>query len=86
MEITFDIKDDLISHTKLIENVEVVYKKKKKHNGALSAVKIRPFEVRILDETTKEENPQHLIDFDLAQQLTLTFFDGTVKTYQDPIV
>jgi hypothetical protein len=86
MEITIDIKDDLISHTKLIENVEVVYKKKKKHNGALSVVKLSPFEVRILDDKIKEEDREHIIDFDLAQQITLTFFDGTVKTYQDEIV
>lgn len=86
MEINIDLKDDLTTHTKLIENVEIVYKKKKKYSGALSLVKLVPFEVRILDEKSKAEDPEHVIDFDLAQQMTLTFFDGTVKTYQDEIV
>jgi len=86
MEITIDIKHDFIAHTKLIENVEVIYKKKKKYNGTLSTVKPDPFEVRILDEKSKEENPEHTIDFKLAQQITLSFFDGTIKTYQDEIV
>jgi hypothetical protein len=86
MEITTDLKDDLLTHTKLIENVEIVYKKKKKHSGALSLVKIVPFEVRILDEKSNAEDAEHVVDFDLAQQMTLTFYDGTVKTYQDEIV
>lgn len=86
MEITIDIKEDFITHTKLIEDVEVVYKKKKKHNGTLSAVKHDPFEVRILEEESKGENPEHSIDFDLAQQITLKFFDGIIKTYQDELV
>lgn len=85
MRITTDIKDDLLTHTKLIENIEVVYKKKKKYRGALSVVKHHPFAVRILDDQNKEENPEHLIDFELAQQITIKFFDGTVKTFQDEV-
>jgi hypothetical protein len=85
MEITFDLKEDLITHTKLIENIEVVYKRKKRYSGELSRVKLVPFEVQILDEKGKTGDPEHVIDFDLAQQITLTFFDGTVKTYQDEI-
>jgi hypothetical protein len=86
MRITTDIKDDLLTHTKLIEDIEIVYKKKKKYNGSLSVVKHRPFEVRILVDQSKEENPEHIVDFELAQQITIKFFDGTVKTFQDEIV
>lgn len=85
MIITNDIKDELLTRTTLIEDIEVVYKKQKKHNGALSAVKNDPFEVRIFDQQSKED-PEHIIDFGLAQQITFTFFDGTVKTYQDEVV
>ncbi|MBO6186149.1 MAG: hypothetical protein J6O88_15935 [Chryseobacterium sp.] len=85
MIITNDIKDELLTCTKLIEDIEVVYKKKKKYNGVLSAVKNDPFEVTILDQNNKEDI-ERIIDFDLAEQITLTFFDGTVKTYQDEVV
>ncbi len=84
MKITHDIKDDLLTRTKLIDNIEVVYKKKKKFNGALAAVKHDPFEVRILDEETKQ-NPEHQIDFEIAEQITIKFFDETIKTYQDEV-
>ena len=85
MRITTDIKDDLLTHTKFIENIEVVYKKKKKYNGSLCVVKHHPFEVRILVVQNKEEDPEHIIDFELAQQITIKFFDGTVKTFQDEV-
>lgn len=84
MEITTDMKDDFLSHTQLIENVEVVYKKKKKHNGELSTVKHEPIEVSISDEQSRED-PEHTIDFDLAEQINIKFSDGTIKTYQDEI-
>jgi len=33
MDITSDLKDDILNHTKSIENIEVVYKKKNKYSG-----------------------------------------------------
>lgn len=84
MKITSDIKENLLTLTKLIENIEVVYKKKKKYSGELSRVKQSPFEARILDEKN-EDGSEHIIDFDIAEQITIKFFDGTIKTYQDEV-
>ncbi|PQA93030.1 hypothetical protein B0A69_12770 [Chryseobacterium shigense] len=84
MKITTDIKDNVLTRTKLIDNIEIIYGKKKIHNGALSAVRHEPFEVKILDDQCKDD-PEHIIDFDLAQQITIKFFDGTLKTYQDEV-
>ncbi|SHL76084.1 hypothetical protein SAMN05444360_10495 [Chryseobacterium carnipullorum] len=84
MKITTDIKDSVLTLTKLIDNIEIIYGKKKIHHGALSSVTHEPFEVKILDDQCKED-PEHVIDFDLAQQMTIKFFDGTVKTYQDEV-
>lgn len=50
MKVTLDIKYDSLTHTKFIENIEVVYKKKKKYIGKLSSVKLEPFVMSILDE------------------------------------
>jgi hypothetical protein len=84
MKITTDIKDELLTLTSLIENIEVVYKKKDKYNGEVTAVKYKPFEVIITDRQRKEDQ-KHTIDFDSAEQITIKYFDGTVKTYQDEI-
>lgn len=85
MKITTDIKSDFLDNTKLIEQVEVVYKKKKRYHGALSGVPNDPFEVKILDKENKDDDPEHIIDFDLAEQITITFLNGQVKTYQDEV-
>jgi hypothetical protein len=84
MKVTSDIKNDLLTRTKFIENIEIVSKKKKRYNGSLSLVKHDPFEVRILEDSEKK-NTEMIIDFDRAVQINLNFFDGTVKTYQDEI-
>lgn len=84
MTITADLKNNILQTTKSIEHIEVLYDKKKKYNGTLSAVKEKPFEILILTVDNDEE-PKHILDFEAAKQITLTFFDGTVKTFMDPI-
>nr|WP_314499303.1 hypothetical protein [uncultured Chryseobacterium sp.] len=71
--------------TKSIEQIEVVYKKNKRFSGALAYVTEAPFTVAILAKVDKE-NSEHLIDFESAQQMTISFSDGTVKTFMDEIV
>ncbi len=85
MENTADIKVNLLTQTKLIEEVEVAYKNQEKYCGALSAVHHEPFEVRILLKHIKKDL-EHIVDFDLAEQIKIRFFDGTVKTYQDKTI
>ncbi len=84
MEIRNDMTEDILTLTKTIESINVEYKKKKKYLGTLASVNRSPFEVRISDKKNKLE-PEHTVDFDLAEQITINFFDGTVKTYQDDI-
>ena len=31
-----------------------------------------------------DEEPDYTIDFEAVKQITMTFFDGTVKTFMDP--
>ena len=45
MDITSNLKDDILNHTKSIENIEVVYKKKNKYSGTLERVQQTPFEI-----------------------------------------
>jgi hypothetical protein len=82
MKITTDLRYDFLIHTKMIKNVEVVYKKKKRFNGGLSAVHYKPFEVNIVNGQSKEIG-EHTIHFELAEQITIQFLDGTLKIYQD---
>jgi hypothetical protein len=84
MKITTDIRYDFLIHTKLIKNVEVVHKKKNKHSGELLAVRYKPFEMSILAEQSKNDL-QHIIGCDIAEQISIQFLDGTVKTYQGEI-
>ena len=85
MLITPDIRNNILEMTKSIEHIEVVYKKKKKYSGAVTYVKYSPFEVAISAKVDKEDS-EHIIDFEAAQQMTITFYDGTVKTFIDEIV
>lgn len=84
MLITPDITNNILEMTKSIEHIEVVYKKKKKYSGAVAYVKYSPFEVAISAEVGKDDS-EHIIDFEAAQQMTITFYDGTVKTFMDEI-
>lgn len=85
MDITSDLKDDILNHTKSIENIEVVYKKKNKYSGTLARVQQTPFEITILNNNHKEET-EHTVDFDLAQEITIKLFDGTIKAFKDVVV
>lgn len=85
MEITTDLKNNILNETKSIETIEVVYKKKKKYAGTLASVKQSPFEIKIVHED-KKEDAEHLIDFELAQEITIKFHDDTVKVYKDSVI
>ncbi|REC54012.1 hypothetical protein DRF62_11365 [Chryseobacterium piscium] len=84
MDITNDFKDEILNLTKSIENIEVVYKKKDKYSGTLASVKQSPFQITILDDNHKEET-EHTIDFELAEEITIKLFDGTIKTFKDAV-
>jgi hypothetical protein len=45
MDITGDLKDDILHLTKSLENIEVIYKKKNKYSGTLARVQQTPFEI-----------------------------------------
>ena len=83
MDITSDLKDDILHLTKSIENIEVVYKNK--YSGTLARVQQTLFEITILNDNHKEET-EHTVDFDLAQEITIKLFDGTIKAFKDVVV
>lgn len=83
MDITNDFKEEILNSPTSIENIEVVYKKNK-YNGKPLKVNQSPFEITIFDDDIKD-NPEHVIDFTLAEEITIKFFDGTIKTFKDPV-
>ncbi|WP_265429986.1 hypothetical protein [Chryseobacterium sp. YIM B08800] len=83
MDITNDFKEEILNSPTSIENIEVVYKKNK-YNGKLVKVNQLPFEMTIFDNDIKDD-PEHAIDFTLAEEITIKFFDGAIKTFKDPI-
>lgn len=85
IDITSDLKDNILHLTKSIENIEVVYKKKNKYSGTLARVQQTLFEITILNDNHKEET-EHTVDFDLAQEITIKLFDGTIKAFKDVVV
>ncbi|WP_435524224.1 hypothetical protein [Chryseobacterium indoltheticum] len=50
MEITNDFKNEILSNSKIIENIEVLYKKKEKFSGKLKFVNDDAFEIKIYGE------------------------------------
>jgi hypothetical protein len=83
MDITNDFKEEILNATISIETIEVVYKKNK-YNGKLVKVDRSPFQMTIFDDDLKDD-PEHVIDFTLAEEITIKFFDGTIKTFKDPV-
>lgn len=84
MEITTDLKYEFLENAKAIKNIDVLYKKKKKHRGIPGWITDDPFEVKIVDEYNKdEEEKEHYIDFEKAVEVTITFFDDTIKVFKD---
>lgn len=83
MDITNDFKEEILNSTTSVENIEVVYKKNK-YNGKLVRVNQSPFGMTIFDDYLKDD-PEHVIDFTLAEEITIKFFDGTIKTFKDPV-
>lgn len=83
MDITNDFKEEILNATTLIETIEVVYKKNK-YNGKLVKVNRSPFQMTIFDDNLKD-NLEHVIDFTLAEEITIKFFNGTIKTFKDPV-
>ncbi|MFL9833724.1 hypothetical protein [Chryseobacterium terrae] len=85
MEITDDFKNEILTNSKAIESIEVFYKKKEKFKGQLAFVKDDPFEIKIFDKSNKADEAEHLIYFGRAEEITLNYFDGTVKVFKDSI-
>ncbi|MBW3521377.1 MULTISPECIES: hypothetical protein [unclassified Chryseobacterium] len=83
MDITNDFKEEILNATISIETIEVVYKKNK-YNGKLVKVDRSPFQMTIFDDDLKDD-PEHVIDLTLAEEITIKFFDGTIKTFKDPV-
>jgi len=83
MDITNDFKEETLNSITSIENIEVVYKKSK-YNGKLVKVDQSPFQMTIFDGDLKDD-PEHVVDFTLAEEITIKFFDGTIKTFKDPV-
>lgn len=84
MEITNEFKNEILINSEKIEKIEVLYKKKEKFAGKLSRVNNEPFEIIIKDEDNKEES-EHFIYFGKALEITLNYFDGTIKVFKDII-
>jgi len=83
MEITADLKNEFVTNSKAIEKVEVLYKKKQKFSGELQMVREDPFEIRIFDQDQDEDEAEHIVFFGRAVEITLNYFDGTVKVFKD---
>lgn len=83
MEITNAFKKELLMNSKAIKNIDVIYKKKEKFSGILAFVKEEPFEIKILDQDKAANEAEHSIFFGRAQQITLRFFDGTIKDFKE---
>lgn len=83
MEITTDLKNEILNNYRIIENIEVVYKKKEKFRGQLSVAQKEPLEIKIID--TDKHEAEHLVYFGRAVEITLNYFDGRVKVFRDYI-
>lgn len=83
MDITNDFKEEILNATTSIETIEVVYKKNK-YNGKLVKVDRSPFQMTIFDDDLKDDS-EHFIDFTVAEEITIKFFNGTIKTFKDPV-
>ena len=55
MEITAELKHEILTNTKAIEKIEVLYKKKEKFSGELQMVKEDPFEIKIFNQNQNKD-------------------------------
>lgn len=85
MEITNDFKHEILTNSKAIENIEVLYKKKERFSGKLSFVSDDPFEIKIYDDEKDETEAEHAVYFGRAVEITLNYYDGTIKVFKDII-
>lgn len=85
MEITDDLKNEILNNSSTIEKIEVVYKKKEKFSGQLSVVQEEPLEIKIFDKDKDKHEAEHLVYFGRAVEITLNYFDGRVKVFKDYI-
>ncbi|MFY1045813.1 hypothetical protein [Chryseobacterium sp. GP-SGM7] len=84
MEITVDLKNELLQDPKTVESISVLYKKKKKYEGELVLINENPFEVKIFDKDKKDEaEKEHFVDFDKAIEIAIAHFDGTISVFKD---
>ena len=82
MEITNAFKKKILMSSKAVENIEVLYKKKERFSGIIAFVKEEPFEIKIVDPDKASNEAEHSIFFGRAEQITLRFFDGTIKDFK----
>ena len=85
MEITIYLKNEILTNSKTIENIEVLYKKKEKFSGKLSFVNHDPFEIKVYDEEKDEAEAEHYVYFGRALEITINYSDGTIKVFKDTI-
>lgn len=84
MEITFELKKEFIDNTSLIQNVRVLYKKRKIVEGKPAVITHDPFEVTIYNLDNKDDdNTSHIIDFESAVEIALIFPDESIKVFKD---
>jgi len=85
MEITAELKHEILTNTKAIEKIEVLYKKKEKFSGELQMVKEDPFEIKIFNQNQNKDESEHFIFFGRAVEITLNYFDGAIKVFKDMV-
>ncbi|UOE36952.1 hypothetical protein [Chryseobacterium oryzae] len=86
MQLTSDLKEQFINHSNEIKIVRVVYKKKKVVEGKPAIVTGNPFDIKLFDSDKKDENNSenfHSMDFDSAIEVSLIYFDDSIKVFRD---
>lgn len=84
MEITFELKKEFIDNTSLIQNVRILYKKRKVVEGKPAVITHDPFEVTIYNLDNKDEdNKSHIIDFESAVEIAIISPDESIKVFRD---
>ncbi|WP_144281926.1 hypothetical protein [Chryseobacterium echinoideorum] len=84
MEITFEIKKEFIDRSAFIQNVKVLYKKRKVIEGKPEVIAHDPFEVILFNLNDQDDdNASHLIDFESAIEITIIFHDKSIKVFKD---
>lgn len=84
MELTDDLKYEILENSKTIKNIDVLYKKKKKFSGIPGWFTDEPFQVKIVDRNQKDDDKkEHYIDFEKTEEIAITFLDDSIKVFKD---